>query len=207
MKHPDQETWLGYLYEEQLAPERKADIEAHLTACPDCRRRFESWQAVRHRLNAWSLPAHRSRPTAGVPWLRLAAMLLLLAVGVVLGRYALGAQSAAESLRVQLREELTVELRSELERSLAAAQEAQRSQLHAWLTDFARLQEDQRSEDLTLVHQAMLRLDTERRLDHARLRQDVETVALLTDASFRLAHEQLLQLAAAPGGPVSDLSP
>ena len=103
MKHPDQETWLDYLYEEQLAPERKADLEAHLTACPDCRRRFESWQAVRHRLNAWSLPAHRSRPTAGVPWLRLAAMLLLLAVGVVLGRYALGAQSAAELLRVQPR--------------------------------------------------------------------------------------------------------
>jgi anti-sigma factor RsiW len=200
MKHPDQETWISYLYEEALSPSRRAELEDHLATCETCRSRLDSWQQVRRQLNAWSLPPRRSRPAIAAPLLRLAAMIIVLAIGVVLGRHAFGGQPDVDSLRSQLREDVAAEMRADMERILAAAREDQRTDLQGWLTRFTTFQEDQRAQDLAAVHHALLQLDAQRRLDHASLRRDMETVAVLTDASFRLAHEQLVQVASVAGG-------
>jgi len=207
MKHPDQESWISYLYHDDLPPGRRAELESHLAACQSCRDRLASWNQVRKHLDTWRLSARPLRFPQVPSLLRLAASLVVLAVGMALGRYALTDRPDLESVRAQIREELAAELRSDWQHSLSAAQAAQRADLDLLLAEFATTLDQQRRQDLGAVQKAMLQLDHQHRSDHANLRRDVETVAMLTDASFRLAHEQLIQVASVAGGSHPQLNP
>jgi anti-sigma factor RsiW len=207
MKHPDQESWISYLYHDDLPPGRRAELESHLAACRSCRDRLASWNRVRQHLDTRRIPARTLRFPSAPNLLRLAATLMVLAAGMALGRYALADRPDLESFRVQIREELAAELRSDWQDSLSAAKAAQRADLDFLLAEFAAALEQQRRQDLGAVQQAMLQLDHQHRSDHASLRRDVETVAMLTDASFRLAHEQLVQVASVAGGSYPPINP
>jgi hypothetical protein len=203
MKHPDQNTWIAYLYQDELPPADRAKLDTHLAECRSCRQQLESWNLARQRLNAWSLPRQRPAPRRTLPLLRLAASIALLATTFALGRHAFPAQPHPAALRQEIATHLAQTLRPQLAEELAAGFQSALQDSHTlqeetftrWLADYAAVQDHQRRQDLNNIQQAIVRLDSQQRADYAELRREMETMAILTDASFRHTQEQLFQVA------------
>lgn len=146
MKHPSSEEWMAYLYDDVPdAPEqRRAEAEAHLAACPECRRQVAEWRATLGLLDedrAWTPKGAPVIPTAvgthrdeggkprsliggwgsSCPWLPWA-----LAAGVVISASFLAGRAWGPN-RAEFDRELT-RLRSELRREIAADLRAEQQQ-------------------------------------------------------------------------------
>ncbi|MBU6401918.1 MAG: zf-HC2 domain-containing protein [Verrucomicrobia bacterium] len=215
MNHPDCERWMEYLYGE-LTPGPRAELEAHLATCPECRAHLEAWRATMRGLDRWVLPkAARGFGSIGplVKW--GVAAVLVLGLGFGLGRLSAGpdlGQVRAEllpGLRQQLQQEWAADwqaalaanptgLTNEFRRQLRGEfqQLAANAQGRRWLTNFVRSYQATRAED----HQAMLALfqevDQRRLADYARLRKDLETVAVVAEGRLDRAQQEIGQLAA-----------
>lgn len=92
MKHPTQETWMAYLYEE-ITPEEQRDLKQHLEGCAACREQVEDWRVTQGLLDLDI--ATLQRPAATLRrmgmlnrWSAVAALVvaaLLLGLGFVVG--------------------------------------------------------------------------------------------------------------------------
>jgi anti-sigma factor RsiW len=84
----ERERLIGYVYDE-CAPEERAEVQAHLTACPVCREEIGALRAVREDLLAWDVPEHESvwrpfaPPRATPSWRDLSAWALAAAAGII----------------------------------------------------------------------------------------------------------------------------
>jgi len=198
MKHPDREAWMSYLYEDDLDAAVRREMEAHRVACSDCRQQLQRWHGVQRQLQAWSLAQPRSARFRSATWVPLAAAaLIFLSLGLALGRYGPAPMPDLTAWREELRQELRAEWAEQAAAETRSAREVE-GDLQVWLADYAQFLERQRRGDLSEIHAALQQLDLRQQTETAELRRDLETVAVLTDASFRLAQDQMLHLASLP---------
>jgi anti-sigma factor RsiW len=191
MNHPKPEDWVPYLYGES-APKTRAELKAHLDGCPQCRAEFAGWEQSVKRLDAWKLPRARRQGFLVAPilkWSTAAAALLFL--GFIAGRSA-SARPDVERLRAalepQLRQELTAELtrviRQEVSQGATATLAQAQAQSDKAVAACSAALESKRAQDYRDVHAALLVL-----------KEQLDTVAMNTDAGFRQAVQKLVQLA------------
>lgn len=196
MKHPNREELSEFLYDE-LAPEQRAEVSAHLAACAECRTQVESWRGVRQELGSWKLPQAHPRVVKPVPvpllWplLRWAAAAMLMA-GAGFGIARVSAPTTPNT--AQLRAELARELRGEL-----------KQELQTEFTKFAADQSARQQDHQQAIARLIGRLEATRLADLADLRKDVETVAVRAQDEFLATRQDLYQLAA--DGPANTVQP
>lgn len=175
MTHPNHDELIELMYDDGLAPDRRAEVEAHVAACDDCRTQLAAWGGVRRELAAWELPDVRrpivtpstSRIGSTVRW--AAAAVVLLASGYGLARLTAPAPVDVATFRSNLAEEMRAELRTE-----AAAQSAQLG-----------MELDKRDRAIQrAVTSALQDMESRNAASFAMLRRDVETVAIQTQAGF-----------------------
>ncbi|HEY6168460.1 MAG TPA: zf-HC2 domain-containing protein [Verrucomicrobiae bacterium] len=174
MNHPNSEDWMSYLYDE-LPPERRRELDAHAASCADCRTQLTSWRGAMTELDRWAIPTPRR---AAQPF----------------GNYARWAAAAVALIGLGFGLAQLTTLRS----TLAGVETRLRDQLHA---EFAQLSQGQATQNAQ-YHDALVNvlgnLEAQRRADYARLRRDVETVAVLAEDGLSSTQEQLVQLANTP---------
>jgi anti-sigma factor RsiW len=166
MNHPTPEELAEFMYGE-LEPSRQNEVTHHLEACGECRGRVDAWQHVRRELASWQLPhcdAPRFARAATMRW--AVAACLLLATGFGLARWTAPGPADPTRLRAELAGEI-------------------REQLAAQLTQYATDQRSRQNEFQQAIVQAIKQIETRQVLDHASLREDVETVALHTQEQFQ----------------------
>ena len=98
LKHPTPEDWMAYLYRE-LRGQSKADLQAHLEACPRCQQDVAAWRGAMQSLDQWRFPRKQPAFAMAQPILKwgLAALFLIM-VGYGIGRLSVAA-SNVETLR------------------------------------------------------------------------------------------------------------
>jgi hypothetical protein len=197
MKHPSRETLVSYLYNEVESRSERQTLQQHLAECADCQAQLSSWKTVRQQLDTWSLPPRRVLPAPSRSWVSLAAAaVVLLAAGLALGRYTFPTGPDLEALSEGMRQEI----HTAMTQANDSVRQGNQQAIRALLADFALLQEDRRQEDLAALALALRNLETQYTADYASLRRDLETVAVLTDASFRQTQDQMVHLASLPLG-------
>ena len=200
VNHPSAEEWMGYLYNE-IAPERKREMHAHLAQCGDCGKQLHQWRGGLSALDDWKMPAlkpaqSRWQPVTILKWAAAAAVVLV--AGVAIGRQSSNASGEVAALQASVTQ---LTQRIEDERTTASAAREQTLRL---LAEYAKLDEARRSEDREAVEIALTEMDS--RL--LKLRTELETVAVNTETGFRQTREGLTTLASytvADRGDASDL--
>jgi hypothetical protein len=198
MKHPDPEEWVAYLYEE-IDPNTRCQLKAHLAECQACRLQLDHWQCVRQRLDSWKRPGPRPRGARFLSFPALArwaaAAALMIGFGFLVGRSSIlsGEQVAAlrEELRGEVAQMVEAQMRETNQAWLAAAEAQTRSAIGE-LMDFYQVE---RLADHQAIATALSRLDAARTADFLSIRTDLETVALNSDLGLRQTRQQLVRLA------------
>jgi outer membrane murein-binding lipoprotein Lpp len=192
---------MAYLYNE-LAPERKRELHAHLALCGDCGRQLQQWRASTQALDEWKLPKRSTaqfnwQPAVVLRWAAAAAVVLM--AGFAIGRQSSNASGEVAELKATVAQ---LTQRSDEERATANAAREQALRL---LTEYAKLDDVRRTEDRETVELALREMDS--RL--LKLRTELETVAVNTETGFRQTKEGLTTLASytvADRGDASDLA-
>jgi len=192
VKHPDSSEWMSFLYGE-CPPERRRELDAHLDACPVCAGQVQTWRSSMNALNDWPLPAKRHARRQWVPALKwAAAAAIVLAVGIAIGRQTSNASAEVAALKSSIADLTAVVEREHnynFSNSLALAATANTETLRL-MGDYARLQQEQRAADQEVIKTALRSFD----LRLGRVRSDLQTVAVNTEAGFEQTHENLAQL-------------
>lgn len=187
---------MAHLYNE-ADDNTRANLEAHLAVCPDCKQSLAGWRATMGSLNSWTLPTRqrtRWAQPAVVKWAAAAAVTL--AVGFGFGRFSspgLDLQAAQAqllpALREQLRQDLAVAMDVNGAPVATAFQQELRNGLDRWATASANIaiQENQRAwSEFGEVYKSNRAEDHQKSLSFFRtLRAEMETVALNTDLGFK----------------------
>ena len=187
VNHPGAEEWMAYLYNE-LAPERKRELHAHLAQCGDCGKQLHQWRAGMLALDDWEVPAPRlkiltQQPATVLKW--AAAAVIVVVAGFAIGRRSSNAASEVAELKHSVAQ-LTQRMDEE-----RAATSALRDQSLQLLAEYAKLDEARRTEDRGTIELALREMDS--RL--LKLRTELETVAVNTETGFRQTKEGLTTLA------------
>jgi hypothetical protein len=185
VNHPAEAEWMAYLYNE-IAPERKRELHAHLKQCNQCSKHMAGWRAGMSALDDWKLPAVRPairswQPTIALKW--AAAAVVMLSVGFTVGRQNSHASREVAELKNSI-QQLASTVQSV--RETAANQELAQS-----FADYARLNDESRAEDRQKLALALRDID----LRLLRLRGEIETVAVNTESGFEQTRDGLTQLA------------
>lgn len=200
LKHPDAAEWMAFLYAE-VVPERRRELENHLTHCADCSAQMETWRASSKALDEWRLPVMRRTSSAARlasrPWwpaLKWAAAALVLGLGFAFGRQTSPNAAELATLKTsvaQLSEAMQQERSSTLSNNVNIATAAANAETLRLLAEFSQLQESQHATDQQNLAVALRSFET--RL--GRLRAELETVALNTENGFEQTHENFSRLA------------
>jgi hypothetical protein len=192
VKHPNSSEWMSFLYGE-CPPERRRELDAHLAACSTCATQVQTWRGSLNALDEWPLPAGRRARREWVPALKwAAAAAVVLAVGFGLGRQTSSARAEVAALKNSIADLTAVverEHNSNVSNSLAIAATANTETLRL-MSDYARLQQEQRAADQEVIKTALRSFD----LRLGRVRSDLQTVAVNTEAGFEQTHQNLAQL-------------
>lgn len=186
MKHPESEDWMCFLYGE--TPRAGSEkLVAHLRECTECRTRVEGWRGAMGRLEHWqvapSIPGSR-RLAKAAKWAAAAAVMISLGFG--LGRVIKPTPVNATEIRASIQSDIRKELLTETG-----------NQRTEW-EQYKALLQQQREEDNRLMIIAMRKLESDREQELLALRKDLETVAVLTQAGFRQANQQIASLEGHP---------
>jgi len=195
VNHPDAPEWMAFLYEE-IAPEKKRELSAHLASCAACAEQVQTWRGGMKELDQWVLPALPQKRREWVPVVKWAvAAAVVLCVGFALGRMASPASSEIASLKTRLAQlEQSVPRSRGLDegKAVQVATSAANTETLRLLADYSRSAEEQRVADRQQVNFTLQAFDL--RLN--RVRTELETVAVNTETSFEQTHENLTRLVA-----------
>jgi hypothetical protein len=184
---------MSFLYGE-CPTEQRRDLDAHLASCSTCAAQVRTWRSSLNALDDWPLPIKRQARRQWVPKLKwAAAAAVVLAVGFGLGRQTSNARTEVAALKSSIADLTAIVEREHtlnLSNSLAMAATANTETLRL-LGDYARLQQEQRAADQEVIKTALRSFD----LRLGRVRSDLLTVAVNTEAGFEQTHENLAQLA------------
>jgi hypothetical protein len=172
MKHPTHEELISLVYEE-VSTDEKAGLDAHLNSCAACRNQVSAWKETRGSLDAWPAVTHPAKRTFsfGVVSKYAAAAAIVLGIGFLGGRLS----TAAGDLRA-----IRAEMRAVTDQSAAAVRLENAKEIRAIME---RLESTLKTAQLQSAS------------DYASLRKELETVAVLTQASLQQAQQQIVQLA------------
>jgi len=201
--HPAPEQWADYLYNE-LAPEVRASLDKHMSGCAACQRQFAEWRETMTALDAWKVRP-RARPfEVLVTYARwAAAAVLVLGLGWVGGRLAAPEIPDVLRLRAEVRADLEAELRQQFETRLQAALAAAEQHTGESLQTLAAAWAAARAEDQQTTLALYQRAERQRLSDHAALRRDLETVAVVAQDAIGATRQQLAQLAVLTPAPTA----
>lgn len=208
MNHPTQEEWVSYVYGEASAGER-ANLAAHLRACPDCQANVGGWQRALQTLDEWHIRPRKAarpgnRPLAWLLWPQLtwATAALLLIAGFGVGRSSLAtaqAQKVRAALEPRVRQELRQEfaqlLHGEITQATAQARTVAGAETRKLLADYARALETKHQDDTQALYTALGKLDALRMTDFILLKKEIDTLAVNADAGLRSTERQMIQWA------------
>jgi anti-sigma factor RsiW len=184
MKHPNREEWMSYLYDE-LEVEPRRELERHLGQCGECRASLAAWRHTSRQLNAFKIATQRQ---AAPPWQPLTrwALVSATAAAVLLGGIVLGRVTGVSR----------AELEATRRDAAAQAAAASRAETQQVLRQFA-----------LNLNQRLDTLETQQARDYSSLRKELETVAVLTEASFRQTENRIGRLANNTATPISQPTP
>jgi anti-sigma factor RsiW len=210
MTHPNREDWMSFLYGETDAATR-AGLQKHLRACPECAQAVQMWRGTMNQLENWTLPrASRARAEVTMPmfvkW-GLAA-LLVMGIGIAIGRFSTASMfdvaQARAALAPVLRDQLRAELGADLRAALASDKAVNpfQEELRATFASWSELQSFEQHAQFEQVLGVVARLVQTTRAEDRRamlaqmqkLRRDLETVAVVADAQFQQTENQLVRL-------------
>lgn len=205
VNHPNAAEWMAYLYDE-VAPERKREMHAHIAQCAACGEQLNQWRAGLVALDDWKLPAIPRKTSAWEPatmfkWAAAAA--IVLCVGFAAGRAGSTNPREVAELKTAVAK-LSVQVGGSASDESIAISKQTRDELIQLLADYSKLDEERRTEDRRVVGLALRDVD----LRLAKLRAELETVALNTESGFQQTKEGLTTLASytvADHGDASDL--
>ena len=207
MSHPTNEEWALYLFNE-AAPELNRKLKSHLSECSLCAAEVHAMQQTMTKLDAWQVAPANRRPRALEPMVRLAmAALIVLGLGVGLGRLLSPPSINAEQLRAELKASLLNEMQSiasqtasDCNTMVAAAELRWADQTDASLRALGReLMEsvnEGRARDQRAIQTVIEQLKQQRDTDYVSLRRDLETVAASADQQLQQARLKLFEIAA-----------
>jgi hypothetical protein len=180
---------MTFLYEE-VAPEQKRELQAHLVQCAACAEQVKGWRAGMTILDEWSLPTVRRAPRRWQPMVKwAAAAAVVLGVGFAVGRQTSTAASELAVLKTSVAQ-LTETVERDRHFNTINATATANAEAMRLLAEYARLDEDGRAADRKTVALAMQEFES--RL--ARLRAELETVAVNTEDGFQQTQEGLTRL-------------
>jgi anti-sigma factor RsiW len=195
--HPAAEQWADYLYGE-LTPELRRELEAHARECPACQSQLAQWRETMSALDACQVRP-RARAITGLA----DAVRWAVAAGLVLGLGWLGGRFASpapvgpdlQQIRAELQPAVERALREEFEHRLQSELAAAQQQNEERLVALAQTWAATRAEDQEGVFALYQRAEQKRRTEHAALRRDLETVAVVAQDAIGSTQQQLTQLA------------
>jgi hypothetical protein len=180
---------MAFLYEE-VAPEQKRELQSHLAQCAACAEQVKGWRSGMTALDEWSLPALRRAPRRWQPMVKwAAAAAVVLAVGFAVGRQSSTSATELAALKTSVAQ-LTETVERDRQLNTMNAATAANAEVLRLLDDYARLDENGRAEDRKTMALALQNFES--RL--ARLRAELETVAVNTQDSFQQTQEGLARL-------------
>lgn len=196
VNHPSAAEWMAYLYDE-IAPERKRELHAHIAQCAACGVQLNQWRAGLVALDDWKLPAVPRRVSSWQPatmfkWAVAAAVVLC--VGFAVGRVSSTNTREISELKTalaQLTEKVAAKPADDTNNQTFATTKQLREELAQLLADYSKLNEERRTEDRRVVGLALREMD----LRLGKLRAELETVALNTENGFQQTKEGLTTLA------------
>ncbi len=202
MSHPSREEWVAFLYGES-DPESDKSLTAHLQVCRQCQESIATWRGVMAELDAWQLPR---RPTHARQRWRIvraaAAAILLIALGVTLGRFTAPRAPDGEALRTSLEASLTSSLEPAIRQRLRRDFDELAVQL-AWalnaatdlrLAEFLWLFDAARAEDRQVFGVVLEGLESQRLSDQVQLRNDLVQLAALTGDELLRTKQDVVRL-------------
>ena len=187
---------MSYLYGESSTESRES-LRAHLKDCASCRAQIEMWQGATRQMNDWQLPPRRKalRSSGLVRWAAAAAVVVLATIG-------------AANIRAMKREvnQLRAEVQGQVQRELSAAlaqvtEQASKSasvEAQTLIAAVAQKWEEKQINERQALLVALQNLNTQRITDYAKLRKELETVALFSEAGWQRAENQISSLAYQP---------
>ena len=186
MNHPLSEEWISFLYGEMPGAGSER-LTAHLQECAECRTRLQGWRGAMGQLDHWQVApvaSGRRRWVRTAQWSAAAAVMITLGFG--LGRVIKPTPVNATEIRNSIQ--------SDIRRELLAESGNHRTE---W-EQYKALLQQQREEDNRLMITAMRKIESDREQELMALRKDLETVAVLTQAGFQQANQQIASLEGYP---------
>jgi hypothetical protein len=212
MKHPETHDWMSWLYGEST-PAEKRILDAHLTACPECRDRVERWRATLGHLDSAAAPrldpVRRRNYWPALKWSAAAAVLL--SVGVGMGRLS-GATERALDQRLQTwssswQAHAEDQRRRDLDEMAARTMASVRTENQEILAELSRRIQAMREEDRVALVQLIERVDRQRAGEIGELRDGLAALASQTGDGLERAQTQMRLLAGTLEGTFSNPNP
>jgi hypothetical protein len=217
LTHPSPEEWMEYLYSE-ATPNQRQTLSAHAERCEPCRVRLANWERARSLLDRDRNSATTLRKMRTSGFLKWAAAFAILASGIygtvkgTVNAHQITElrnsveQSVRASLEPEIKSKLAAQqtetmegLRTELAKIRENAAAAARASDRQLLDSIAAITTDTRSKDREFLISALQQLEEKRSNELSALRKELETVAVLTEANFKKAQQQIVQLASFSG--------
>lgn len=196
MTHPTREEWMSYLYDEVPAKARAA-LDQHLHSCAECRTQLSTWRVATRELSDWNLPkrSRRSVLPALTRWAVAAAVVALAVVGA--GRI-LMLEKQVKDLRAEVGRATQYDFDAAMAASSDRATKAAIAEAEALVNDLAHQWVEKRLEDQRSTLAALQRLTALNAQEYAKLRKELETVAVFSEAGWERAQSQISRLAVSP---------
>jgi hypothetical protein len=210
MKHPTAEELVSWVYGE-ASGRAKRELQAHVEECAECRAQVDVWRATSDALDELPAPVMRRQwtpVTLPVQWAAAAA--LILALGIVLGRFAFptnetksraALQSDMQQQFLAAKEEIAQDFQQRYGQAIAqvaAAADAKIALNNQKLAEeFTIALQQARAEDRANYLTALRDLGAKHDAEVAALKKGIETVVALADYGFEATEQRFAQLAAA----------
>jgi hypothetical protein len=187
---------MSYLYDESPDASQES-LRAHLKDCAACRTQIEMWQDATRQMNQWPLPRRRKVspfPTA----FRWAAAAAIAALAVIGATNMLALKHEVKQLRADVQGQVQRELNAAFVQVMEQASKSASAEAQALIAAVAEKLEEKRLNDQQAMLAALQKLNTQRITDYAKLRKELETVAVFSEAGWQHAENQISSLAYAP---------
>lgn len=200
-KHPSEQEWMEYLYDEMTSAERSA-VEAHMKDCAPCREKRDGLQGTQRSLDEWRVvvPAKHEFAKGWQPVVKWAAAAVLVATTAFaagrMGRPAVDLEALQAQIAKPIEEKVQQQAAAASQQAVAATEEKLRAMADKMLAETAanakRLEElattlaALRAHDSSLTA-ALDELEQQRMAEYLKIRADLERVALFSQSVAQFA--------------------